>query len=66
MEKNIFEKVFIEEEKKTVRHYLETLTALLEEGDYSGVETYAGYLLRSATRLNAYDGVAEVSFPGEE
>lgn len=66
MEKNIFEKVFIDAEKETVRRYLQTLMEQLNDKDYSGMETYAGYLVRSLTRLNAYDGVSEVAFAGEE
>lgn len=65
MEKNIFDKVFIDAEKETVRRYLETLMEQLNDEDFSGMETYAGYLLRSVTRLNAYDGVSEVAFVGE-
>ena len=65
MEKNIFDKVFIDAEKETIRRYLEIIMEQLKEEDFNGVETYAGYLLRSATRLNAYDGVSEVAFVDE-
>ena len=65
MEKNTFEKVFIEDEKKTVRRYLETLMKQLDADDFNGVETYAGYLLKSASKLIAYQTVSEIAFAGE-
>ena len=65
MDKNIFEKVFIDAEKETIRRYLETLTEQLNNEDFSGIETYAGYLLKSATKLTAYQSVSEIAFAGK-
>jgi len=65
MDKNIFEKVFIDAEKETIRRYLETLTEQLNNEDFSGIETYAGYLLKSATKLAAYQSVSEIAFAGK-
>ena len=65
MEKNIFDEVFINTEKETIRRYLETLTEQLEKEDFSGIETYAGYLLKSAAKLAAYETVSEIAFAGE-
>ena len=65
MEKNIFEKVFIDAEKETVRRYLETLMEQLDADDFNGIETYAGYLLKSAAKLTAYQTVSEIAFAGE-
>ena len=66
MDKKCFNEVFIEAEKKTVRRYLETLIEQLDEEDYSGIETYAGYLQKSASRLLAYQMVDEIAYPGEK
>lgn len=65
MEKNIFDEVFINTEKETIRHYVETLAAQLEKEDFTGIETYAGYLLKSAAKLAAYEIVSEIGFAGE-
>lgn len=65
MNKNIFDEVFINAEKETIRRYLETLTEQLEKEDFNGIETYAGYLLRSAVKINAFQPVSEIVFAGE-
>jgi len=65
MKKDTFKTVFIEDEKKTVRRYLETLMKQLDEEDFGAIETYAGYLQKSASKLIAYQMVDEIAFAGE-
>lgn len=66
MDKNAFNLVFIEDEKETIKKYLETLSELIKNEDFYGVITYAEFMRDEAIKLNAYENMKRIIFAGQE